>query len=695
MSKIEELSKYKDSDNFDSEERKIIEDIRKKFNSAFKDNREDDINGLKDDINKLIPDDICNKFQSSTNENQNNPKLYTEPDTNSHNPKIPPESNTDLHNPKITSGEIDDSNNSHNSQMPSSQGNGNNVNGNNVGNENNVNGNNVGNENNVNGNINDAIDQSGQGYDQDKYIEESSENRGNPPKLKRDNNQNPSQKKSDLNEILNTIENSGNTNSKYQESEIPGLIKTKINLLQCNGSVGDISTGDKPAKNSTNGNNKTNYLKITIVGGCIGAAVLLIALILFLVKRSHKKGKKRDVENQYYLPDEEITITSLKPNSQIPNNVKSNQSSNSSPPLASNQSPEIRTRDINVLEENVVNRNISLNSVNNSNMSPPLVYNTINSNNLAFNKSSSSLNNDAIPNINNVNNVPVMPLQSPVNTVNNVSSPAMSSPTNSATLPNDGQPVVSPVLPPALPAGNTTNNNVPPMAGGSLPSYVESVAQKVQPNEHVFVAQYYYNPTFNDEFQISPGDIISFGQSTYDDGWAHGSNLTKDTTGVFPLGVIIKIVDVEGKNRDPYQVSEKYRCKPRSSSHTVKFQASTSEKDPMFEKNSLELNFLLGKLNVEEYLYLNSIERKNIEMKNNMNNNNGNVNNNSNINIIKENINNNESGSSNNDAGASGSSSNYDAAGASGSSNDNDAGASGSSNNNEAGASGSSSSNNA
>ena len=114
----------------------------------------------------------------------------------------------------------------------------------------------------------------------------------------------------------------------------------------------------------------------------------------------------------------------------------------------------------------------------------------------------------------------------------------------------------------------------------ALPSYVESVAQKVSPNEHVFVAHYYYNPQFNDEFQISPGDVISFGQSTYDDGWAHGSNLTKKTTGVFPLGIVIKVTDVNGNNRDIYQPSEKYKCKPRSSSHTVKYQASTSENDP-------------------------------------------------------------------------------------------------------------------
>ncbi|ORY80635.1 hypothetical protein LY90DRAFT_500418 [Neocallimastix californiae] len=117
---------------------------------------------------------------------------------------------------------------------------------------------------------------------------------------------------------------------------------------------------------------------------------------------------------------------------------------------------------------------------------------------------------------------------------------------------------------------------------GTLPSYIDTISKKVQPNEHVFVAQYYYNPQFNDEFQISPGDVISFGQGTYDDGWAHGKNLTKDTTGVFPLGVVIKVVDVNGNNRDPYQLSEKYRCKPRSSSHTVKYQASTSENDPKF-----------------------------------------------------------------------------------------------------------------
>jgi len=114
----------------------------------------------------------------------------------------------------------------------------------------------------------------------------------------------------------------------------------------------------------------------------------------------------------------------------------------------------------------------------------------------------------------------------------------------------------------------------------ALPSYVESVAQKVSPNEHVFVAHYYYNPQFNDEFQISPGDVISFGQSTYDDGWAHGSNLTKKTTGVFPLGIVIKVTDVNGNNRDIYQPSEKYKCKPRSSSHIVKYQASTCENDP-------------------------------------------------------------------------------------------------------------------
>jgi len=373
---------------------------------------------------------------------------------------------------------------------------------------------------------------------------------------------------------------------------------------------------------------------------------LLIGILIFLTRRkSNKKDIQRDIKKEVYLPDEDITITSIKSDSHVPDNTISNESSNSidqtdaynniqnvkspllmlnsvlPPPSPINKSPvlkslnERQSRDVNYSEEKLLNHNIPLNK---NNLSPPLNYKTINNNNLIFNNSSNSLNNNnAIPNIDNINNVPVpvMPLPSPINTnkINNASSPVMSSPntviSNNSVIPNEGyinnngQRITGGVLPTSntvnnsvlpvpvtktvLPPNNTVNSNLQPIDGGGLPTYVESAAKNAQPNEHVFVAQYYYNPVFNDEFQISPGDVISFGQSTYDDGWAHGSNLTKDTTGVFPLGVVIKIVDVEGKNRDPYQVSEKYRCKPRSSSHTVKYQASTSEKDPKCKYKSL------------------------------------------------------------------------------------------------------------
>ncbi|OUM67590.1 hypothetical protein PIROE2DRAFT_4874 [Piromyces sp. E2] len=546
-------------------------------------------------------------------------------------------------------------------------------------------------------------------------------------KKKRDTNYN-SQKIRELKEILDIIDSSGKTYNEYNYSDIEKLVSDKRSLLECNGfGIFNMESTDNNNGNSKTENTENNkYLTYGLIAGGVAVAIVIIGALFILIKRKdNKKVKSREINgNEYYLPEEDITITSIKhdTSTQIntsfnginqssgyysPLNMQSSPILNGEQPVISPSSPPLRPntslisqsspltdtinanqlRNINASEDNYVNRNLSLNSTNNyvnrnlslnspsvNNMSPPLIYS---SNSISFNQSNQSLNNISVPvvplNMNTANNVPsqnaLMSSNSVLSNNSFVSNSVQLISSNS--IKSNVQPVVGTVLP----TSGNINNVEQPITGATLPTYVDSFAQKVQPNEHVFVAQYYYNPAFNDEFQISPGDVISFGQSTYDDGWAHGSNLTKETTGVFPLGVVIKIVDIEGKNRDPYQLSEKYRCKPRSSSHTVKYQASTSEKDPKFEKNSLELNFLLGKMN------------KNIEMKNN----NENENDITNTTIIKEK----EKINDNNEVGASGSSSTNQEAGASGSGSSSfnqEAGASGSgsgSSNQEAGASGS------
>lgn len=279
-------------------------------------------------------------------------------------------------------------------------------------------------------------------------------------------------------------------------------------------------------------------------------------------------------------------------NSQMPymNSVATQDLSNYNKPLPTNQqglqyqngnyknNNSLQANNINngapVMNNNNTHSNYIRNSLNV--MPSPMNYNN-NGNGYMFKNTS------AMGNRNNFNgNAPTNNYHNmtPINNNPEYMNPPPPPPTlsnNQQMLSNEAQYSSMPSVPAPKYNDESTQNN---SNNSSLPSYINSVAQKVKPNEHVFVAQYYYNPKFNDEFQISPGDVISFGNCTYDDGWAHGSNLTKDTTGVFPLGVVIKIVDVDGKNRDTNQSSEKYKCKPRSSSHTVKYQASTSEKDP-------------------------------------------------------------------------------------------------------------------
>jgi len=344
---------------------------------------------------------------------------------------------------------------------------------------------------------------------------------------------------------------------------------------------------------------------LLIGGGIALVALLLLLSLIFIVKKGNKNNKQNRDINERYLPEEDIHIVTLnsKPSSPVNspklNNVQENNSESVNPPQSQNNI---------ITKENYSNNNKSplnkyysphLNSPNPSspkmrNIVPPNnditaqpIYNNISGNQLSFNNILPSQNNVKM---NNVNTSPILYNNVPGNRIslqnqNNV----LTNDNMNVNVVNNNQDYIAP--PPIEyqndvdPTVNNNNNSgkgtLPAYIGkGTLPTYIDSVAQKAKPNERVFAAQYYYNATFNDEIHISPGDLISFGQCTYDDGWAHGRNLTKETTGVFPLGVLIKIVDSQGKNRDTYQVSEKYKSKPRTTSHTVKYQASTSESDP-------------------------------------------------------------------------------------------------------------------
>jgi len=581
---------------------------------------------------------------------------------------------------------------------------------------------------------------------------DNKQNESNKPKKENEfNNQISSEKLNNLNEILNIINNKIDKNNK----DIQNTITSNEELLQQCEDV--ITEQGLPPNGYIAENQNNNKYILPVVISITVFAIFILASLFFLKNRGKKRNKQRDIESTYSLPKEDVQTTQYK--SDTPNEFENTYSSpnlgstpqyNNSPNMNSSidlksppqfynspnmkspnvDSPNLRssippisTQTVNSINnnlsnninypENLVNRNFSSNIFNNDNvniMPRPVSYN--NSNNI--------LNNNSIVQ-NNVNNYRLSAMSQPNNVLQPNNMPQMNTMVpNNSSLPNNNynkNNITQSNVQGDLPALNNNNNNTQPVSGNNaLPSYIDSVTQKAKQNEHVFTAQYYYNPAFNDEFQISPGDVISFGQCTYDDGWAHGNNLTKNVSGVFPLGVVIKIVDVDGKNKDPYQISEKYKCKPRTTSHTVKYQASTSEKDPKFEKNSLELNYLLGKLSVEEYLYLNSIERKNIELREKNKDNSSNANDNanhtttdnsdpatadsnttteikSNDNVNSNNtslVNNNVDINNNNNTNGSGSSSSNDA-GSSESSNNN-AGSSGS-NNNNAGSSGSGSSN--
>ncbi|KAJ3218929.1 hypothetical protein HDU67_003568 [Dinochytrium kinnereticum] len=82
----------------------------------------------------------------------------------------------------------------------------------------------------------------------------------------------------------------------------------------------------------------------------------------------------------------------------------------------------------------------------------------------------------------------------------------------------------------ALPTGETADLQAIPLNGGKT-------LQIVMPNQSVVCAD--YDPVVPDELELRIGDIVILNM-VHDDGWAHGTNITTNESGMLPLAILQK-----------------------------------------------------------------------------------------------------------------------------------------------------------